>query len=97
MPPLADYPLRRSLMLLALAALVAVGLTLLVGKAAGYANLVDSLRSANPLWLAGCLAGEVIAYIGYILALRGMPAAVGGSRLDGMTATVVVFASLGAT
>jgi hypothetical protein len=61
------------------------------------ASLVDSLRSADPLWLAGCLAGEVLAYIGYILALRGVTAAVGGPTLDGVTATVVVFASLGAT
>jgi uncharacterized membrane protein YbhN (UPF0104 family) len=97
MPPLADHPLRRSLGLLALAALVAVGLALLVGKAAGYASLADSLRSADPLWLAGCLAGEVIAYVGYILAFRGVAAAAGGPRLDGLTATVVVFASLGAT
>jgi uncharacterized membrane protein YbhN (UPF0104 family) len=97
MPLLADYPLRRSLGLLALAALVAVGLALLLGKAAGYASLADSLRSADPVWLAGCLAGEVIAYVGYILAFRGVAAAIGGPRLDGWTTTAVVFASLGAT
>ena len=54
------------LLLVPLALLVAVGVALLVGRAAGYTELLDSLRSASPWWLAICFAGEVVAYAGSI-------------------------------
>lgn len=88
---------RRSIPLLALAGLIAVGVALLVGKAAGYANVLDTLRRASPLWLLVCLAGELLAYVGYVLAFRGTVRARGGLNLDLPTSAAVVFASLGAT
>ena len=90
---------RRScaLLALALAALVAVGVALLLGKAAGYATLLDSLREANLAWLAVCLVGEIIAYIGYVLAFRGMASVAAGPNFDLRTSATIVFASLGAT
>lgn len=87
----------RSFALLALVALVAIGVALLVGKAAGYANLLDSLRAANPPFLALCLVGEIAAYVGYVLAFRGTVSAGGGPPLDARTSAAIVFASLGAT
>jgi uncharacterized membrane protein YbhN (UPF0104 family) len=88
---------RRSFAFLALAGLVALGVALLVGKAAGYANLLDALRDASPVWLLVCLGGEILAYAGYVLAFRGTASAEGGLRFDLRTSAAVVFASLGAT
>jgi putative heme transporter len=88
---------RRSLALLALAAFMAIGVALLVGKAAGYANLLDSLRAANLALLAVCLLGEILAYFGYVLAFRGTASVGGGPKLDARTSAGIVFASLGAT
>jgi len=73
---------RRSLALLALAGLVAVGVALLVGKAVGYANLLDALREASLLWLLVCLGGEILAYAGYVLAFRGTASVEGGLKFD---------------
>lgn len=88
---------RRSIILLVLAGLMAVGVALLVGKAAGYANLLDTLRRPSPLWFLVCLTGELLAYVGYVLAFRGTARARGGLDLDLPTSVAVVFASLGAT
>jgi uncharacterized membrane protein YbhN (UPF0104 family) len=81
----------------ALAALAAVGVGLLIGKAAGYADVLDAIREANPVWLLVCLGGEILAYAGYVLAFRGTVATQGGVNLDLRTSVAVVFASLGAT
>ena len=88
---------RRVLVVLPLTILLAVGVGLLVGKAAGYAKLLASLRGASVWWLAVCFAGEVVSYAGYVLALRGTVRFDGGPDLGRRAGTVVVFAGLGAT
>ena len=49
-------------------AVLAVGTATLIGKAAGYARLLDSLQGADLHWLPVMLGGQVLAYLGYILA-----------------------------
>jgi putative heme transporter len=88
---------RRSLAFVALAALAAMGVAVLVGKAVGYADVLDAVREANPVWLLACLGGEFLAYTGYVLAFRGTVGTQGGVNLDLRTSAAVVFASLGAT
>jgi uncharacterized membrane protein YbhN (UPF0104 family) len=82
---------------LVLGVLLAVGIGLLVGKAAGYETVLESLRRATPAWLAVCFAGEVVAYAGYIVALRGLAGFRGGPALSWRLSAEVVFGSLGAT
>lgn len=87
----------RRLLPLALLPLVVVGILLLLGKAAGYARLVDHLRSANPEWLALALAGEAFSFLGYILALRETARFGGGPDLGLRKSAHLVLASIGAT
>lgn len=88
---------RRPLVLIVVAALLAIGVTVLIGKAAGYSTMLESLRAAQPSWLVLCLAGEVLAYAGYVLVFRGVVRFGGGPALDLSTSIGVVFASLAAT
>jgi uncharacterized protein (TIRG00374 family) len=75
---------------------LAVGTATLIGKAAGYARLLDSLRGANVRWLPVLLAGQILAYLGYILAYRATARVNGGPRLPFGLTTWIVGASFGA-
>lgn len=79
------------------AGLLALGIVLLLAKLAGYSRFVDSLRGADPGWIALAPVGEAVAYIGYIAAFRAAARLDGGPRLSVWLSTRVVFASLGAT
>jgi uncharacterized membrane protein YbhN (UPF0104 family) len=87
----------RALLVLVAGTLVVLGAVLLVTKLAGYANLLDAVRSANPGWVLLAPAGQVLAFAGYILAFRIAAGIDGGPRLPGWLSTRLVFASLGAT
>jgi uncharacterized membrane protein YbhN (UPF0104 family) len=88
---------RRSIVILVLGVLLAVGVVLLVGKAAGFATLLDSIKKADPIWLPVCFGAVVVEYVGYVLAFRGVAEVGHGPRLGSWASTVVVFASLGAS
>jgi uncharacterized membrane protein YbhN (UPF0104 family) len=47
-------------------AAVVVGL----GRVAGFSDVGDALRGAAPAWLAGCVAGQVLVFVGYGGVLR---------------------------
>ncbi len=94
---LPRVPARRVAVVVAGSAVLAVGVVALIGKAAGYAKLVDRLDGAKGSWFALCLAGEVVAYAAYVTALRETLRAAGGPWLRWTLATRVSFASLGAT
>jgi uncharacterized membrane protein YbhN (UPF0104 family) len=80
-----------------LVVVLAVGLVLLLGKAAGYSEVVGALRGASGPWLVGCLVLQAAACAGYVVALRAIVAQDGGPVLSGTNATRVWLASLGAT
>ena len=88
---------RRALFAALAGALLLAGVVLLLGKAAGYAKLLDELEHADGWWLAVGLAGEAAAFAGYVLAFRGVARFDGGPGLGLGAMTRVVFASLGAT
>jgi uncharacterized membrane protein YbhN (UPF0104 family) len=69
---LADRTRRRRLLLLLLGIGLALATGLLIARAADTATLVDSLRDARPVWFPLLVAGELAAYVGYILAYRHM-------------------------
>lgn len=80
-----------------LVVLLAVGLVLLLGKAAGYAEVLGALERATGSWLVACLMLEVVSYAGYVVALRAIVAQDGGPLLSATHATRVWLASLGAS
>jgi uncharacterized membrane protein YbhN (UPF0104 family) len=88
---------KRSLLLLVAGVLLVVGVTLLLVKAAGFAKVLDSIKAADPIWLAVCFGAVALEYVGYVLAFRGTAHVRHGPRFGVWTSTVVVFASLGAT
>jgi uncharacterized membrane protein YbhN (UPF0104 family) len=87
---------RRPLLIGLAGAVLAVGTAALIGKAAGYARLLDSLESANLHWFPVMLGGQVLAYLGYILAYRATARVNGGPRLPFGLTTWIVGASFGA-
>lgn len=87
---------RKPLLIGAAGFVLAVGTAALIGRAAGYADLVDSLQSANLYWLPLLAAGQATAYVGYIMAYRATARVNGGPRLPFVTTTWIVGASFGA-
>lgn len=75
---------------------LALGTAALIGKAAGYAQLLDQLESADFRWLPLLAAGQVAAYVGYIMAYRATARVDGGPRLPFSLTTWIVGASFGA-
>lgn len=80
-----------------LVVVLAVGLVLLLGKAAGYRQVLDALQGADPRWLIACFLLEMASYAAYIVCLRAIIAQDGGPRLGAGSSTRVWLASLGAT
>lgn len=87
---------RRPLLIGAAGVVLAVGTAALIGRAAGYARLLDRLRGADVVWLPLLAAGQVIAYLGYIMAYRATARVNGGPRLPFGLTTRIVGASFGA-
>jgi uncharacterized membrane protein YbhN (UPF0104 family) len=108
-PPIEEPPLgrferlrrwllqsRRPLLIVFFALLLGGGTVALIGKAANYDTLLDALREADKWWLLLCLAGELMAYAGYVMAYRDCARVDGGPVLEYWLATRVVVAGFGA-
>ncbi len=85
-------------------ALIGIGLALglslaavaLLGQITSYGKLWQALREANKIWLPLTLAGELVAYLGYVIAYRSVAATDGGPVLRYRDAARVVGLGLGA-
>jgi uncharacterized membrane protein YbhN (UPF0104 family) len=62
----------------ALALAAAIGLA----DMAGYTQLADAVKQVVPIWFVVCFAGEVVAYCGYVLAVRDVARMDGGPLLS---------------
>jgi uncharacterized membrane protein YbhN (UPF0104 family) len=79
------------------AAILAVGAIALIGHLADYSRILDIAGEADLRWLAVCGAGEILAYLGYILAYHELARARGGPRLSYWMVSRVVALGFGAT
>lgn len=87
---------RKLILTLAASIVLAAGAVLLIGKVASYTKLVHRLGDASWPWLALCVAGELLAYTGYILGYRDVARVDGGPELSYWTVTGVVATGFGA-
>lgn len=87
---------RRQLLIGVAGIVLAVGTATLIGRAAGYAELVDSLQAADLRWLPLLAGGQLAAYLGYIMAYRATARVDGGPRFSFPLTTWIVGASFGA-
>jgi uncharacterized membrane protein YbhN (UPF0104 family) len=87
---------RRVLISIALALVLAVGAIGLIGEVANYDRVTHALTKAHHVWLVGCLVGEALAYVGYILAYRDVARVDDGPCIPMWTATRIVVVGFGA-
>ncbi len=80
-----------------LALLLAGAAFALIGQAADFGRLRSAVRHANKVWLPVCVAGQLLAYLGYVVAYRDAARASGGPRFDLWTTTRVVIFGMGAS
>ena len=80
-----------------LALLVGGGVVLLIGRAAGFAELRETLRGGRPAWLLVCVAGQLVVFAGYTGVYREAVAFESGPRIGHGLALRVVLASFGLT
>src|SRR5262245_20354441 len=66
--------------LIVAAAVLAAGASLALAWVAGFGRIVDRLHYPHWPWLAAALGGEIVAYLGYILAYREVARAEGAPR-----------------
>jgi putative heme transporter len=77
------------------AAALAVAAAIALADLAGYERLVNVFARLNPLYLAVCFGGQVVAYLGYVLAVRDMARVEDGPGLSLSLTTRTVVAGFG--
>jgi uncharacterized membrane protein YbhN (UPF0104 family) len=87
---------RKALLAVGLAVVLAVAAFALIGQVADFGKLADAATKADKAWFPLALFGEVLAYVGYILAYRDVARVEGGPRLRLWTVTRVVGLGFGA-
>ena len=67
-----------------------------IGQVASFPKMLDALRHASKMWFVVALAGELIAYLGYIVAYRDVARVDGGPLLRLWTVARIVAVGFGA-
>jgi uncharacterized membrane protein YbhN (UPF0104 family) len=67
-----------------------------IGQITSFHEMVEALRDADTKWFPVCLGGEILAYVGFIAAYRGIARIDGGPLFPLWTATLVVAIGFGA-
>ena len=80
---------------IALGIALALGTTIAVAWAAGFGDVLHRLGHPHPAWMALALAGQVVAYFGYMLAYREVARVERGPELGLMKLAAVVFTGFG--
>jgi uncharacterized membrane protein YbhN (UPF0104 family) len=87
---------RKALLTVGVAIVLAGGAFGLIGQVADFGKLVDSAKQADKAWLPLAAVGEVLAYVGYVIAYRAIARVDDGPRLPVWTAIRVVALGFGA-
>src|SRR6476620_5314981 len=73
---------RRNFLILLVAGALALAAAMGLADMAGYSRLVDAVQDVVPKWFAVCFGGQVVAYLGYVLAVRDIARVDGGPMLS---------------
>ena len=79
------------------AVLLAVGVGLLIARAAGFSEVRDAIERADSTWFAACLGAQVLALVAYADVFRGAFRWRGGPDPGVGQSAAVMLASIGAT
>ncbi len=83
---------RRAVIAVILAVMLAGGAFTAIGQLAHFGKISSAIAHAEKLWLPACLFGQLLAYLGYMLAYHDVARADGGPRFSFTdTARIVVF------
>jgi uncharacterized membrane protein YbhN (UPF0104 family) len=86
---------RDNLLLFAVGAAAALAATALLMNTAGSSALFRVFEHIDPIWLALCFGSQLLAYLGYVLALRDVARVDDGPRLSFSLTTRTVVAGFG--
>jgi len=95
-PDVLSVNARRAIITVLVAILLVVGAVALLGHIADFHKVRDAADQANLAWFPLCFGGEVLAYLGYILAYRDLARTRGGPRFRYWTVARVVVLGFGA-
>jgi putative heme transporter len=73
---------RRNFLVLLVAGALALAAAMGLADMAGYGRLVDAVQDVVPTWFAVCFGSQVVAYLGYVLAVRDIARVDGGPLLS---------------
>jgi uncharacterized membrane protein YbhN (UPF0104 family) len=73
---------RRNFLILLVAGAFAMAAAMGLADMAGYGRLVDAVQDVVPTWFAVCFGAQVVAYLGYVLAVRDIARVDGGPLLS---------------
>ena len=73
---------RRNFLILLVAGALALAAAMGLADMAGYKPLFDAVQDVVPTWFAVCFGGQVVAYLGYVLAVRDIARVDGGPLLS---------------
>src|SRR3954452_6050751 len=73
---------RHNFLILLVAGALALAAAMGLADMAGYSRLVDAVQDIVPTWFAVCFGGQVVAYFGYVLAVRDIARVDGGPLLS---------------
>ncbi len=90
-----DHATGELAVLIGLGATLALGTTVAVAWAAGFGEVFHRLLHVRPLWIPIALAGQVVAYLGYMLAYREVARVERGHQFGMMRLAAVVFTGFG--
>jgi uncharacterized membrane protein YbhN (UPF0104 family) len=86
---------RRNFLILLVAGALALAAAMGLADVAGYRRLVDAVQDVVPTWFAVCFGGQVVAYLGYLLAVRDIARVDGGPLLSFRLSMRTVVAGFG--
>jgi uncharacterized membrane protein YbhN (UPF0104 family) len=90
-----DHPFWEIGVFIAVGAILALGATIGVAWAAGFEEVYNRIKDVNLLWIPIAFAGQVVAYVGYMIAYREVARVESGPELSVMRLAAVVFSGFG--